>query len=67
MKIFDDSYEDIKEKGAAGIILELKDGIITVYHSEDKAILQQWIGSGDDWDTIWNTINLLAHPVKIGE
>ena len=53
---------EVKEKGMAGIIIELEDGIITIYHSEHPGIsLLQWEGSGNDWNTMWELFHKLAN------
>ena len=48
-----------KERGHASIFVELKDGVITVYHGTAKEILAQWTANTGDWDKIWETINKL--------
>ena len=51
---------EVKEKGAAGFICELSNGIISIYHQEDKTLLKEWIGSGNDWETIWELFETLS-------
>ena len=54
----------VAERGAASIVVDLKDGVITVTHGTDNVVLQRWVARQGDWDRIWDTINLLAgvHP-----
>ena len=50
----------IKERGAASITVELKDGEITVKHGTDTwATLAKWTANAGDWEKIWATINEL--------
>lgn len=49
----------IKERGAAGMAIELTGGIITVKHSEGGAVLAQWVANEGDWEKLWATINQL--------
>jgi len=42
--------------GAASIKIELKDGIITVYHGTDGNVLKQFRANENSWDTIWQGI-----------
>ena len=55
---------EIKEPGSAGFNIEISNGIITVTHSDDGSKLAEWEGSGNDWDTIWDTINKLVSQSK---
>lgn len=54
----------VKERGAAKIILDLHDGVITVRHGEGNSILAQWTANEGDWDQIWNAINVLKAQGK---
>jgi hypothetical protein len=45
-----------KEEGEASIKIELKNGIITVYHGTDRDILYKKHAKEGDWDKIWNGI-----------
>jgi hypothetical protein len=51
--------ENIKERGAASVFIELTGGIITVKHGTDDAVLAQWVANTGDWDKLWQTINQL--------
>lgn len=53
-----------KERGAASILIELSDGIITVKHGTDNAILAQWTATPGDWDKIWDRVNELKEGAK---
>ena len=48
------------EPGAASVVIDLSDGVITVTHGTDHVVLQQWTAERGDWDRIWDTIYLLA-------
>lgn len=50
----------VKERGAASIIVELSEGIITVKHSDDNSILLQWEAEEGDWAKIWDTLRFLG-------
>lgn len=50
----------MSEPGAASVIIDLSDGVITVTHGTDDVVLQQWVAEEGDWDRIWDTIYLLA-------
>ena len=50
---------NVKEPGAAKIIIELTNGIITVRHGEGNSVLAQWTANEGDWDKLWATISLL--------
>lgn len=57
--------EDIKERGAAEMIVDLHNGVITVRHGEaNHPILAQWTANRGDWDKIWETINTLKANEK---
>lgn len=48
------------ERGAAEIIIDLHDGVITVRHGESpSSILAQWTATPGDWDKLWERINEL--------
>ena len=49
---------NIKERGEAGMIIELKEGIITVEHIEGGNLVK-WVANEGDWNRLWDTINLL--------
>ena len=51
---------EIKEPGAASILVDLHDGVITVTHGTDHVVLQQWTAERGDWDRIWETIYRLT-------
>ena len=48
------------EPGVASIIVDLRDGVITVTHGTDDVVLQRWVAERGDWDRIWETIYQLA-------
>jgi len=48
------------ETGAASIKIKLKDGVISVYHS-DGSKLMSWKAKKGDWDKLWDRFNYLAH------
>lgn len=51
---------DVQEPGAASVVLELRDGVITVTHgSHPGVVLSQWVARKGDWDRIWETLNRL--------
>jgi hypothetical protein len=51
---------DIKERGAASVKIELSNGVITVKHGTSAdAVLAQWTANAGDWDKLWDTINTL--------
>lgn len=52
---------EVKELGAASFFCELKDGVISIYHGTDKVLLKQWIGSGSDWDKMWELFEILEN------
>lgn len=52
---------NLGEPGAASIKVDLSDGVITVTHGTDSAVLAQWVARNGDWDRLWNTIYALAH------
>lgn len=54
----------MKEKGAAGIVIELSDGIITVKHQEAGVVLVRWEATEGDWNRLWETINKLSGKEK---
>lgn len=47
---------DVKERGAASVFIELKDGVITVTHGTDHVVLTQWIANKGDWEHLWRRI-----------
>jgi hypothetical protein len=52
--------EEVKERGAASINIELSNGVITVKHGTSfDAVLAQWTANSGDWDKIWERINEL--------
>lgn len=48
-----------KEKGAASMYMELKDGVITLYFGKSKEVLEEWEAEKGDWSEIWKTIRSL--------
>lgn len=50
-------WEEVVEKGAASIRIELRAGAITVTHGTDGAILSTWTARAGDWDRLWACIN----------
>ena len=55
---------NLKVKGAAGINIELSEGVITVYHSECNSVLEKWTAKEGDWDFLWVTIELLKEKAS---
>ena len=47
---------EIKERGAASIFVELRDGVITVKHGTEGATLRQWTANSGDWEQLWARI-----------
>ena len=43
--------------GEASIRIELKRGIITVYHGTAKCVLERFNANNNSWDEIWKGIN----------
>jgi len=50
---------EVKERGAAKVVIELSGGVITVTHGTDNVTLAEWVASSGDWDKLWTTINTL--------
>jgi hypothetical protein len=48
------------ETGAASMKIKLKDGVISVYHSDGSKLLS-WKAKKGDWDKIWDKFNYLGH------
>jgi len=46
-----------REKGKAGIIIELNDGNITVTHSSTKEILKYFPSKIGGWDSLFDFLN----------
>ena len=46
-----------KVAGEASIKIELKAGVITVFHGTDGDILTQFMADAESWDAIWEGIN----------
>lgn len=44
---------DIKEPGAASLLIELQHGVISVTHGTDKIVLKQWTANTGDWMRLW--------------
>lgn len=55
----DTNQTEVKERGAASIIIKLSGGVITVTHGTDGVDLTQWTANAGDWEEIWKTINRL--------
>ena len=55
---------NLKVKGAAGINIELSEGVITVYHSECNSVLEKWTAKEGDWDFLWGAIRLLKEKAS---
>lgn len=53
------------ETGAARMKIKLKDGIISVYHSDGSKLLS-WKAKKGDWDKIWDRFNYLGHQMAKG-
>lgn len=51
---------EVAEPGAASMVVDLSDGVITVTHGTDDVVLQQWVANQGDWDRIWETIYQLV-------
>ena len=58
---------EVKERGAASVLIELKNGVITVTHGTDNVVLQQWTAQGQDWDQLWKTIMQLKNHAEFNE
>jgi hypothetical protein len=52
--------------GLASLNIQLRNDVITVYHS-DGTILLSWEASGNDWPTIWNTLQKLSDMADLKE
>ena len=46
----------VREEGAASILVDLTDGIISVYHGTDKTLLFKKKAKKGDWNRIWKAI-----------
>lgn len=55
----EDYDDEHREPGAASILIELSDGMITVTHGTDDVVLKQWMANTGDWDALWATIDAL--------
>ncbi len=51
----------MKELGEARINIELEKGVITVRNSTDNSVLAEWIGSGYDWNRLWELIDKMEN------
>lgn len=49
-----------KEKGVAGMNIELADSVITVRHSETNKVLYKFNAIKGDWNKIWHFIKQLS-------
>ncbi len=60
-----------RERGAASLKIELKDGVITMYHGDDGVILNQWKAFHNDWnfmfDNICNSFPLIRKTTNLTE
>lgn len=55
-----------KERGAAKVNIELKNGTITVTHGTDDVVLEKWVADEGDWKRLWRTITELSISSKRG-
>jgi hypothetical protein len=44
------------DDGSASVFIELKDGVLKVYHGTDKALLFQRRTRKGTWNSIWRSI-----------
>ena len=56
----------MNHKIQAALNIQLHNGIITVYHS-DETILLSWDASQKDWDKIWYTLQKLNDMASLKE
>ena len=45
-----------KNLGEASVLVELKDGILSVYHGTDKVKLFEKTATENSWDKLWEAI-----------
>jgi hypothetical protein len=48
-----------EETGAASMLIDLSNGVITVTHGTDHVVLRQWTARKGHWDRLWTTISTL--------
>lgn len=58
---------EVKERGAASIIVTLENGKIYVEHGTDDAVLAEWVAQGNDWGELWETIDRLKLRAELNE
>ena len=55
----------MKTLGAAAILVDFENGIISIYHAEDKVLLKSWVAGVNDWDKIWALFEVLEKSAFI--
>lgn len=51
----------IKELGNASFYAKIENGVITIKHGTDDAVLARWTANAGDWDSIWQVIRILEN------
>ena len=54
------NFDEDAEKGSAKLVLELKNGVITVRHGESNQVLVDFLAVDGDWKAITNAINKIV-------
>lgn len=56
-------YHPATERGAAGIIITLQEGTITISHAEEGTVLSVWEAAPEGtWGLLWDSLYELGFP-----